>query len=129
VEFIALKILEENIMNRFKRIQQNSQGLDQWDISNTMIWKQATLEDRKLLTRGIWGGMLELVFVMFLLFKGMSKVFRRSLTLKTKALKIQVLFIGKELLSHMLILCRRTGKKMIVYEKLQLSPVFTQELQ
>lgn len=81
-----------------------------------MIWKHATLEDHKLLTREIWGGILELVFILFVSLKGTSKVFRRFLTLRTKAQKIQGLFTGKALLSHvsiLLILYERTGKKTV----------------
>lgn len=82
------------------------------------------LKDHKLLTKGIWGGTLKWVFSMFLSFQGMSKVLRRSSTLRTKAQKIQGLFKGKDLLALMLILCRRTGEK-TAQEKFQLSPVFT----
>lgn len=63
-----------------------------------MIWKHATLDIYKLLTREIWGGMLELIFILFASLKGMSKVFRRFLTSRTKAQKIQGLFTGKALL-------------------------------
>lgn len=86
-----------------------------------MIWKHATLEHHKLLIREIWGGILELIFILVSL-KGMSKVFRKFLTLRTKAQKIQGLFTGKALLSPiLLILYGRTGKKTIAEKKIPIS--------
>lgn len=74
-----------------------------------MIWKHATLEDHKLLTRDLGRHIrTDLYPVCFL--KGMSKAFRRFLTLRTKAQKIWGLFTGKAFLSCMLYLVNTVWK-------------------